>query len=125
MKILVPIFALIILYSCKRDAPASELAPTIPVVVTGPANSIGSDSAFTVSQVSSEGGDAVSRRGVCWSTVQNPDTTVSHTLNGTGAGVFSSKLTGLSSSTTYYYRAYAINSIGVAYGAQMSFVTMP
>ena len=125
MRIFVPLFAVVILFSCKRDAPASTPLPTIAIVVTGPATSVASDSAFTVSHVSSEGGDAVTARGVCWSTVMNPDTTVSHTLNGSGPGIFTSKLTGLTPSTTYFYRAYAKNSIGIAYGSQMSFVTNP
>jgi len=125
MKILVLFSALFILFSCKRDAPASTPTPTIPLVVTGRITSVASDSAFTVSHVSTDGGDAVTARGICWSTVASPDTSVSHTVNGTGTGVFTSKITGLTPSTTYYFRAYAKNSVGIAYGADVSFMTMP
>ena len=45
------------------------------------------------------------------------------TTNGTGIGTFSSNLTGLISSTTYYVRAYATNTVGTAYGNQISFTT--
>jgi hypothetical protein len=45
------------------------------------------------------------------------------TTNGTGIGTFSSNLTGLISSTTYYVRAYATNAAGTAYGNQISFTT--
>jgi uncharacterized protein (TIGR02145 family) len=40
---------------------------------------------------------------------------------GSGAGAFSNKITGLTTNTTYYARAYAINSKGAAYGNEVSF----
>jgi hypothetical protein len=43
--------------------------------------------------------------------------------NSTGA--FTSSITGLSSGTTYYVRAYATNSAGTVYGNQVSFTTLP
>ena len=43
-----------------------------------------------------------------------------HTSDSSGAGVFTSALTGLSEGT-YYVRAYATNSTGTGYGAQASF----
>ena len=33
-------------------------------------------------------------------------------------------MTGLTASTTYYVRAYATNSVGTAYGEQVSFTTL-
>jgi hypothetical protein len=38
-------------------------------------------------------------------------------------GNFTSLMTGLTPLTTYYVRAYAVNTIGTAYGLEMSFVT--
>jgi hypothetical protein len=43
--------------------------------------------------------------------------------DGTGSGTFTSSLTSLSASTIYYYRAYALNSVGYGYGTEYSFVT--
>jgi hypothetical protein len=36
---------------------------------------------------------------------------------------FSSLITGLTPSTTYYVRAYAENSVGVTYGNEIQFIT--
>ncbi|MCX6309302.1 MAG: hypothetical protein NTY32_10900, partial [Bacteroidia bacterium] len=46
------------------------------------------------------------------------------TTDGTTSGSFTSSLTGLSPGVTYYVRAYATNSVGTAYGNQVSFTTM-
>ncbi|MCE9540009.1 MAG: DUF1566 domain-containing protein, partial [Bacteroidetes bacterium] len=71
-----------------------------------------------------DGGAAITARGVCWSTSVNPTTADSKTTNGTGTGTFSSNLTGLAVSTTYYVRAYAISIAGTTYGNQESFTTI-
>ncbi len=44
------------------------------------------------------------------------------TTNGAGAGSYTSIMTGLSISITYYVRAYATNSEGTGYGMSMSFI---
>ena len=60
-------------------------------------------------------------RGVCWSTNPDPTLTDSHTVNGTGMGVFISDITGLTSGVTYHVRAYATNVNGTAYGNDLAF----
>ena len=74
--------------------------------------------------VSDDGGATVTARGVCWSTSPNPTVSDSHTTDGTGTGGFTSNITGLTVNTTYYVRAYAINSEGTTYGNQVSFKTL-
>jgi len=96
---------------------------TIPSVTTTAISSITPFSASGGGNVTSDGGAAVTARGVCWSTFPNPTTTDSHTTNGTGTGVFTSSITGLTPNTTYYVRAYATNSIATAYGNQITFTT--
>ncbi|MBK8875507.1 MAG: hypothetical protein IPN13_16960 [Bacteroidetes bacterium] len=41
--------------------------------------------------------------------------------SGSGAGSFNVTFDSLWADTTYYIRAYAVNSIGVGYGAELSF----
>ena len=62
-------------------------------------------------------------KGVCWSTNHNPTTSDSHTNDGVGTGIYSSSLTNLLPNTYYYVRAYAINQLGIYYGAEKSFKT--
>lgn len=74
--------------------------------------------------VVSDGGNGVIKRGICWATTAEP--TVggpNKTEDGVGLGVFRSKLTGLTPNTKYYYRAYATNSAGTAYGTEYFFTT--
>jgi uncharacterized protein (TIGR02145 family) len=98
---------------------------TLPTVSTTSISGIAVTTAVGGGDVTSDGGEAVTARGVVWSTSQNP--TVSNyqgiTTNGTGVGVFISNLTGLAPHTTYYVRAYATNSVGTSYGNQIGFAT--
>ena len=95
----------------------------IPVVSTFTISSITGSSAQGGGNVTDDMGDAVTARGVCWSTSHDPEITDSHTTDGSGRGTFTSLLTGLDCSTTYYVRAYATNSAGTGYGAEEGFTT--
>jgi uncharacterized protein (TIGR02145 family) len=94
-----------------------------PQIATAPVAAITATDATTGGDVTSDGGAAVTARGVAYGTSQNPTTANSTTSNGTGTGVFNSTLTGLTASTLYYVRAYATNSVGTAYGNEVSFTT--
>jgi PKD repeat protein len=96
---------------------------TIPTVSTNSVSSITSNSAVCGGNVTSDGGSTVTTRGVCWGTSSNPTTSNFKTTNGTGTGSFTSYIYGLNSGTTYYVRAYAINSNGTSYGSNVSFIT--
>jgi len=102
---------------------------TNPVVLatltTTTVSSRTTSSAVSGGTITDDGGGTISARGVCWSTEENPLTTDSKTIDGADMGIFASNLTGLTPNTTYYVRAYAINEAGVAYGPQISFVTLP
>jgi formylglycine-generating enzyme required for sulfatase activity len=75
--------------------------------------------------ISSDGGELITNRGVCWSISQNPTVSLNtKTSDGTNVGSFTSSITGLQPSTTYYVRAYATNSVGTAYGNEVSFKTL-
>ena len=96
----------------------------IPTVTTAEVINIGRGWANIVGNNIDDGGLSNTVRGVCWNTSHNPTLGDSHTVNGTGTGNFSSSLTGLSASTTYYVRAYASNSYVTIYGSEVSFTTL-
>lgn len=74
-------------------------------------------------EVSTEGTQGITARGVCWHTASNPTIANSKTIDGSGSGVFISNITGLAEGTKYYVRAYATNSTGTVYGEEISFTT--
>jgi len=97
-----------------------KAAPTMAATTT--ATSVTSTTAITGGNIVSDNGDAITARGVVWSTSTNPTIALStKTTNGTGAGTFTSTLTGLNTtSTTYYVRSYATNTYGTTYGAEIT-----
>ncbi len=98
----------------------------VPAVLTQPLSLVSYNYAKGGGEVTYEGESPVIKRGICWS--ENPDATITDnkSSNGSGAGSFESSLTGLSSGTTYYFRAYATNSNGkTGYGEENSFITIP
>ena len=85
--------------------------------------SISDNSATCGGNVFNNGSKEVTERGVCWSTSQNPTIADSKTSDGTTTGAFTSNITGLSASTTYYVRAYVTNNVGTSYGDEETFTT--
>ncbi len=96
---------------------------TTPSVTTATVTDVTATSATSGGNVTSDGGASVTARGVCWNISANP--TISNYLSndGSGTGSFVSSLSSLTASTLYYYRAYATNSQGTAYGEEYSFST--
>jgi len=97
---------------------------TSPEIATDPISNVTNSSAVTGGNITSDGGSNVTARGVCWNTTGNPTTADFKTEDGTGTGEFVSTLNGLSAGTTYYVKAYAVNSIGTSYGDEISFTAL-
>lgn len=98
--------------------------PVLPTVQTMPVTNAFGATAISGGNITGDGDDIISARGVCWSTHQNPTIEDSKTSDGTGAGEFVSTLTGLQPTVVYYLRAYATNFAGTAYGEEISFSTI-
>ena len=110
------IFSITMFNSCKKDK-------SVPVLTTVAVSDITLTTAKSGGSISNDGGAAVTSRGVCWSTSDDPTIGDNKTSDGTGTGSFESELAGLSPGTTYYVRAYATNSEGTSYGNQVTFAT--
>ncbi len=99
----------------------SFTTPNLPTVTTGSASSVTAAGATLSGNVTSAGGATVTARGFLYGT--NSNNLSQAVQSGSGTGSFTKALTGLTSGTTYYYKAYATNSAGTAYGELMSFTT--
>lgn len=93
------------------------------VLTTNVVSAISISTAVSGGNITSDNGDAITARGVCWSLNTGPTIAGSHTSDGTGIGNFVSNLGGLLDGTQYFVRAYAINSSGTTYGNELSFTT--
>ena len=94
--------------------PAGNLNSTSVSTIT--ATNVTSNSAISGGTISSDGGNTIISKGVCWSSTINPTINDSHTNEGSGANNFTSTISNLAPGTNYYYRAYITNSNGVYYG---------
>ena len=93
-------------------------------ISTAEASSVTASSATVGGTITDDGGRPVLVRGICYGTSQSPDINGDHTEDGSGTGSFSHNITNLSSSTTYYARAYATNRNGTYYASNIvSFTT--
>ena len=98
--------------------------PVVPTVTTGEAHNIMKDQATIDGEVTSDGGEAVTARGICYATT--PEPTIESTVipSGEGLGSFSVEIKELVSGQTYYARAYATNKVGTAYGNEVTFAPL-
>ena len=95
-------------------------APVLPTVVTNAASNITATGATLNGNVTSDGGATVTACGFVYGTsASNLNQTAA---SGTGTGSFTKTLSGLVTGTTYYYKAFATNSVGTAYGEVKTFV---
>jgi hypothetical protein len=99
---------------------------TIPTVDTSGITNITNITARGGGEVIDDGGEFVTKRGVCWiiSGSTLPTILNEHTSNGTGKDAYSSEITFLNRGTNYIVRAYATNYVGTAYGSAVTFTTM-
>ena len=95
----------------------------LPVITTTAASSITSTSVISGGNITFDGNDPITSRGICWNTTGNPTIADSKTTDGSGKGIFSSSISELTPGTTYYICAYATNSVGTAYGNVITFRT--
>lgn len=104
-----------LLQSCKKA--------TIPELTTVTVSEITVNTAISGGTIITDGGEDITEKGVCWNSSTLPTISDYRTTDGNGTADFTSTLTGLTEGTTYYLRAYATNSVGTAYGNEVTFTT--
>ena len=95
-----------------------------PKVKTTEVTEIDSTSAVCGGIVTTNGGNPIIAKGMCWSLNPSPTLSDYFSNEGDGTGSFSSVMTGLLPATIYYCRSYATTSDGTTYGNTFSFKTI-
>lgn len=98
-------------------------APVAPTVATTSVGTTTTTTAVLGGNITSDGGEAVSERGIVWSTSPEPTTSSFKVQNDSGNSTFSATVSSLPEGTRIYVRAYAINAKGTSYGNQIDFYT--
>jgi uncharacterized protein (TIGR02145 family) len=110
------ILVLFLVQSCKKEV--------VPTLSTSTISNITATTASSGGNITSDGGADVTARGVCWSLNEDPTISDSKTNDGNGIGQFVSNLNNLTGGSTYHVRAYATNTVGTSYGADLTFTTL-
>ena len=101
--------------------PTPDTAPLISSPTKTPIH--GSDATLG-GDVTSDGGDTITGRGVCVGASSNPALGGNCFSTSGTTGVFTVSATSLTQNTLYHYRAYATNSVGTSYTTDDTFTTL-
>jgi len=103
----------------------AALVETAPVVTTAAA--VTTNGEFTATwegTITSDGGEAVTEKGICWGATADPTTADSKIADASVGTTITGNLTGLTANTLYHVRAYATNVEGTTYGEDRTFTTL-
>lgn len=95
-----------------------------PTVTTLEVSGIGTTYATCEGSIEYSGNTELISIGFCWSEKEDPTIEGSHTSGDAHTGQIKYPITGLTSGTTYYIRAYATNVYGIYYGNVLEFTTL-
>ncbi|HKK63290.1 MAG TPA: hypothetical protein VJ951_12070, partial [Bacteroidales bacterium] len=95
----------------------------VPVLETLSIDSITSNTAKGYGVVIDSGGFEITRAGVCWDTLTDPEIDNSFAYDSVVTDSFAVDLTNLRYNKLYYARAFAENENGVSYGESIEFTT--
>lgn len=97
---------------------------TLPSIKTIKISDVTFESATSGGEIISDGGSPIIDKGICFSIKSNPTVSDLKLSKGSGKESFITQINSLDINKQYYIRAYAINSIGVSYGENLSFTTL-
>jgi uncharacterized protein (TIGR02145 family) len=126
IKSIIAVFAVMaVLYlSCKKDNGGNKEEAVAPTVTTDTLYDVCANSAKIGGTVVNNGGENITRYGICCDTIPNPEITPKQSAyNSVFTGRFTKIINNLKDSAVYYARAYAENNKGVGYGKQTIFTT--
>jgi uncharacterized protein (TIGR02145 family) len=119
MNKIIPVFliatGLFFLSACKKDK-------RLPLVATS-AVQAGIVTAQIAGVLYEEGDSRVTEKGICWGEQGNVSIDNNKVICTDQGSAFTAALSGLADNKSYYAKAYAINSLGVSYGREITFKT--
>lgn len=96
----------------------------LPTVATYNAEAISTTFATAGGNITTDGGAEITESGLVWSTEENPTLDDNKATSGVATGSYTIKMTGLEANTEYYFRAFATNKAGTAFGREVYFKTL-
>jgi hypothetical protein len=105
-------------YRVNLAGGSSVIQSGFPIVLT-PSISTSNNVVTVNGNVTSANGSTVTERGIVYGTTSNPTISNNKIVSGSGTGTFSG-VTPTLSTGTYYFRAYATNTTGTSYGAELT-----
>ena len=98
----------------------------LPTLQTDSFNSLKYNTAMVYGKILNKGNELVIGKGICYATSNYPNLANSYVLAAMdGSSAIIGTLNNLLPATTYYARAFVTNTVGTAYGNQISFTTWP
>lgn len=98
-------------------------ALNLPVVTTRLPAGVATSTAVLGGTISSDGGSAITDRGIVWALSTNPTLLNNKLSMGNDTGQFIQTVASLPQGSTIYTKAYATSAAGTAYGSNESFTT--
>jgi formylglycine-generating enzyme required for sulfatase activity len=114
-------------FRCNKSEESITPKPpviTLPQVETTISSNVSETTAVLIGKILSNGGETLKESGFVWGVKPNPTKLDSFYNINAPSGAFSTQIKGLSPLTTYYFRAYAVNSAGISYGNEKTFITL-
>lgn len=108
-------------YGNEREFKTSAVPPR---VITGEITNRSYRSATAGGEVTADGGNPVTDKGICFATHTNPKFNENNKNAGNGLGSFTVDITGLDPNNIYHVRAYAATNADTTYGADVEFKTL-
>jgi len=114
---------LLIVTSCDDDDVSNDLLIPSSYIDTTSENVEATYTTITLGGiVLSDDYNEITSRGICWSTISEPTTNDSVTIE--TEDIFTSTISNLLANTTYYFRVYVIDSEGTSYSEEQVFSTL-
>lgn len=118
-RLVVLVLLAVVLASCKKGAPEESEPETSLPVITGKIIGGWYDGVQIQATLVSDGGSPLTEHGVCWGTAPNP--TMSANKIPTQSILEFVEIKHLPLNVKHYFRCYAVNKKGVAYGNEIEF----